>query len=227
LLLAIPDVLSPEELALCKGQLAHAQWMDGKATAGMQSARAKKNLQIAESDPLARQLGDLVLRALGRNALFNAAVLPFRVFPPLFNRYDPDMKFDFHIDNATRFVHGANIRIRTDVSATLFLSDPESYDGGALTVEDSYGTQSVKLPAGHMVIYPAASLHRVEPITRGSRVASFFWIQSMIKDDGQRTELFALDRAITETRAALGDEHHAAIALTGVYHNLLRRWSEL
>ena len=227
MLIRIPDVLTQEALVQARALLAETDWADGRVTAGEQSAQAKYNLQVPESAPQARQLGEMVLRALGRNALFNAAALPLRVFPPLFNRYDSGMKFDAHVDNAVRFVPGANIRVRTDISATLFLSEPSDYDGGELVIEDTYGTQSVKLPAGHMVLYPATSLHRVTPITRGARVASFFWIQSMVKDDGQRRELFELDRAISETRAALGDKHHASVALTAVYHNLLRRCSEL
>jgi PKHD-type hydroxylase len=169
----------------------------------------------------------MILRALGRSPLFNAAALPLRVFPPLFNRYDEGMKFEAHVDNAIRFVPGAAVRVRTDVSATLFLSAPAEYDGGELIIEDTYGKQTVKLPAGHLVLYPATSLHRVAPIKRGSRWAAFFWVQSMVKDDGKRRELFELDRAVAETRAALGDAHHASVALTSVYHNLLRRWSEV
>ena len=168
-----------------------------------------------------------MLDALGRNPLFMTAVLPKQVFPPLFNRYDEGMHFDAHVDNAIRFVPGANVRVRTDISATLFISDLKDYDGGELVIEDTYGIQSVKLPAGDLILYPATSLHRVMPIKRGARCASFFWIQSMVKDDGKRRELFELDRAIAETRTALGDAHHASIALTAVYHNLLRRWSEI
>ena len=227
MLVVVPDLLTKEELAQMRTTLRAADWVDGKITAGIQSAEAKSNLQVPETSPVARQLGETVLRALGRSALFNAAALPFRVFPPLFNRYDEGMKFDAHVDNAIRFVPGANVRIRTDISATLFLSEPSEYDGGELLVEDTYGAQRIKLPAGHLVLYPATSLHRVAPIKQGARIASFFWIQSMIKDDGQRRDLFELDRAIAETRAALGDKHHAAIALTATYHNLLRRWSEI
>ena len=227
MLLCIPDVLTHQELETCRAELGASSWVDGKVTAGAQSAAAKHNLQIPETDPVARKLGDLVLRALGRNAEFNAAALPLRVFPPLFNRYDADMRFDAHIDNALRFVPGANIRMRTDVSSTLFLSDLADYDGGELVIEEASGARSIKLPAGHMVLYPATSLHRVAPITRGSRWASFFWTQSLVKDNGQRTELYRLDRAITEVRARLGDHDHTTLALTGTYHNLLRRWSEL
>jgi PKHD-type hydroxylase len=227
MLVRIPDLLTREETAHCLSVLKSADWVDGKVTAGIQSATAKHNLQVPETAPQARQLGEIILTALGKNPLFNSAALPLRVFPPLFNRYDAGMRFDAHVDNAIRFVRGANIRMRTDVSVTLFLSQPSDYDGGELLIEDTYGSQSVKLPAGSAVLYPATSLHRVARIARGSRWASFFWVQSMVKDDGERRELFELDQAIQETRAALGDEHHAAVALTASYHNLLRRWSEI
>jgi PKHD-type hydroxylase len=227
MLIAIPDVLTKEQVAECRKTLSSAEWVDGKITAGAQSAQAKYNLQVPESAPQARQLGEIILRALGSNPTFNAAALPFRVFPPLFNRYDEGMTFHPHVDNAIRYVTQANMRLRTDISVTLFLSDPSEYGGGELVLEDTYGTHSVKLPAGHMVLYPGTSLHHVTPIKYGSRWASFFWVQSMVKDDGQRRELFELDRAIMETRAALGDTNHAVVALTGAYHNLLRRWSEL
>ena len=227
MLVRVPDVLTKEELKQARSVLSAAQWVEGKVTAGAQSSGAKRNLQVPETSHEARQLGEIILTALGKNETFHAAALPFRVFPPLFNRYDAGMKFDAHVDNAIRHVRGANIRIRTDISATLFLSDPADYDGGELLIEDTYGTQSIKLPAGHLVLYPATSLHRVAPIKKGARLASFFWVQSMVKDDGKRRELFELDMAIQETRAALGDSHHASVALTAVYHNLLRRWSEL
>jgi PKHD-type hydroxylase len=214
-------------VAQCRIALASAEWVDGKITAGAQSAQAKFNLQVPESAPQARQMGEIILRALGTNPLFNSAALPLRVFPPLFNRYDEGMRFKPHVDNAIRYVSQANMRLRTDISATLFLSDPSEYEGGELMLEDTYGTQSVKLPAGHMVLYPSTSLHLVAPVLRGARWASFFWVQSMVKDDGKRRELFELDLAIQETRAALGDTHHAVVALTGTYHNLLRRWGEL
>jgi PKHD-type hydroxylase len=227
MLIRIPDLLTAQEVAHCRAVLDAGAWVDGRITAGEQSGVAKHNLQLAENTPEARRLGDIVLRALGRNPVFHAAALPLRVFPPLFNRYDAGMKFDAHVDNAIRFVSDANIRIRTDLSATLFLSDPQDYDGGELIVEDLYGPQRVKLPAGQMILYPAGSLHSVAPITHGSRWASFFWAQSMVKDAGQRRELFELDRAIQETRAALGESHRASVALTACYHNLLRRWSDL
>ncbi len=220
-------VLSKEEVAHCRSVLEGTQWVDGKITAGAQSALAKQNLQVPEDAPQARALGEIVLRALARSQSFNSAAIPFRVFPPLFNRYDVGMKFGAHVDNAIRFIAGPNIRVRTDLSATLFLSEPEDYDGGDLVIEDTYGTQSVKFAAGDMVLYPATSLHRVEEITRGSRWASFFWIQSMVKDDGGRTLLYQLDQSIIKTRAELGDKHEAVLGLTAVYHNLLRKWAEV
>lgn len=227
MLLRIPDVLSADEVAHCRKTLAAAGWVDGRITAGVQSARSKHNLQISEESPAGRELGELVLRALARSTLFAAAALPLRVYPPLFNRYDAGMRFGAHVDNAIRAVPGAGIRIRTDLSATLFLGAPEDYDGGELVIEDTFGAPAVKLPAGHMILYPATSVHRVEPVTRGSRWCSFFWVQSMVKDDGERRQLFELDMAITRTRQALGDDHAAVVALTSCYHNLLRRWSEL
>jgi PKHD-type hydroxylase len=219
----IPQVLTAQEVAHCRAVLDRAQWVDGKVTAGHQSARAKNNLQIPESAPEARQLGAMILRALERNPLFMSAVLPDRVFPPLFNRYDAGMHFHAHVDNAVRQIPGSDLRVRTDVSATLFLSDPADYDGGELVIEDNFGTHRVKLPAGDMVVYPSSSLHRVEPITRGSRWASFFWIQSMVRDDAARTLLFDLDSAIQNVAGTMPD-HGAVVQLTNVYHNLLRRW---
>jgi PKHD-type hydroxylase len=219
----IPQVLTAQEVGHCRAVLDRAQWVDGKVTAGHQSARAKNNLQIPESAPEARQLGAMILRALERNPLFMSAVLPDRVFPPLFNRYDAGMHFHAHVDNAVRQIPGSDLRVRTDVSATLFLSDPTDYDGGELVIEDNFGTHRVKLPAGDMVVYPSSSLHRVEPITRGSRWASFFWIQSMVRDDAARTLLFDLDSAIQNVAGTMPD-HGAVVQLTNVYHNLLRRW---
>lgn len=227
MLLTIPSVLSRDEVNHVRTVLAQTPWVDGNVTSGVQSALAKKNLQVPEDAPEARALGEVILRALGNNAMFNSAAFPLRVFPPLFNRYNEGMGFDAHVDNAVRYISSARQRVRTDVSATLFLSDPEDYDGGELVIEDTYGEQSVKLAAGDMVIYPADSLHRVEPITRGSRWASFFWIQSMIRDDGNRALLHRLDQSITLTRADLGDKHPAVLGLTSTFHNLLRKWAEL
>ena len=223
MLLAIPDVLSKEQLASFRAALDGATWVDGRATAGHQSARAKHNVQLAEDDPLSVRLGAIVLDALDRNPLFVSAALPRRVFPPLFNRYAEGQSFGVHVDNAIRVVKGAGVRLRTDLSATLFLSDPEEYDGGELSIEGGFGLQQVKLSAGHMVLYPASSLHRVEPVARGARLASFFWIQSMVRDDADRAVLFDLDQSIQR----LAPEHPSAIALTGVYHNLLRRWADV
>ena len=227
MLVKVESVLTKEEVAHCRSVLEGTKWVDGKITAGAQSAIAKHNLQVPEDAPQARALGEIVLRALGRSPGFNSAAVPFRVFPPLFNRYDVGMKFGAHVDNAIRFIAGPNIRVRTDLSATLFLTESADYDGGELVIEDTYGEQSVKFAAGDMVLYPASSLHRVEAITRGSRWASFFWIQSMVKDDGARTLLYQLDQSIIKTRAELGDTHQAVLGLTAVYHNLLRRWAEV
>lgn len=227
MLLTIPSVLTNVEVEHIRTVLGAMQWVDGNVTSGVQSALAKNNLQVPEDAPEARALGEIILRALGSNAMFNSAAFPMRVFPPLFNRYDNGMGFDAHVDNAIRYISQARQRIRTDVSATLFLSDPEDYDGGELVIEDTYGEQSVKLAAGDMVIYPADSVHRVKPITRGSRWASFFWVQSMIRDDGNRALLHRLDQSITLARADLGDKHAAVLGLTSTFHNLLRKWAEL
>jgi PKHD-type hydroxylase len=224
-LLTIPDVLTREKLAQAREILDQAGWIDGRVTAGAQSARVKNNAQLPEDHPAARQLGDMILAALGQNALFISAALPLKVFPPLFNRYERGQSFGTHIDNAIRQVTGTPHRIRTDLSATLFLSTPDEYDGGDLVVEDTYGTHSVKLPAGHMVLYPASSLHHVRPVTRGARIASFFWIQSMVREDAERTLLFDLDMAIQRINRD-APEHPSSIQFTGVYHNLLRRWAD-
>jgi PKHD-type hydroxylase len=200
--------------------------VDGRVTAGHQSARAKDNQQLPEDSPVARRLGERIVAALQRSPLFVSAALPLRVFPPLFNRYQGGQGFGTHVDNAIRQVPGTPHRIRTDLSATLFLSSPEDYHGGELVVEDTLGVHSVKLPAGHLVLYPASSLHHVRAVTRGTRLASFFWIQSMVRDDGERTLLFDLDTAI-QRLAAESPDHPSAIQLTGVYHNLLRRWAHV
>jgi PKHD-type hydroxylase len=226
MLLPIPDVLTPEQVASARRVLDQSQWVDGRVTAGHQSARAKDNAQLPEDSPVARQLGEMVLAALGGNALFISAALPLRVFPPLFNRYTGGQSFGTHVDNAIRQVTGTGHRIRTDLSATLFFSQPDEYDGGELVVEDTFGLHHVKLPAGHMILYPSTSLHHVTPVTRGSRMSSFFWIQSMVRDDGQRTLLFDLDTAIQRINPSKPDDA-AVVQLTGVYHNLLRRWAEV
>jgi PKHD-type hydroxylase len=225
MLLQIPAVLSPDQVALARQRLAAAAWTDGRVTAGHQSAKVKHNLQVAENDPAARALGDLVLGALDRNPLFMSAALPLKVFPPLFNRYEGGQAFGSHVDNAIRQVSGTPHRVRTDLSATLFLSAPEEYDGGELSVEGTYGVHRVKLPAGDMVLYPASSLHQVLPVTRGTRLASFFWIQSMVRDDGARTLLFDLDTAI-QAIARDAPDHASVVQLTNVYHNLVRRWAD-
>jgi PKHD-type hydroxylase len=223
MLLTIPEVLNPAQVSRALEVLNAAEWVDGRVTAGHQSARAKDNMQLPEGSPAARELGEMILNALGQNPLFISAALPLRVFPPLFNRYQGGQSFGTHVDNALRQIPGTSHRIRTDISATLFFAKPEDYDGGELIVEDTYGIHSVKLPAGHMVVYPSSSLHHVKPVTRGARIASFFWIQSMVRDDSQRSLLFDLDAAIQHINQTSSDPS-ASVRLTGVYHNLLRRW---
>jgi PKHD-type hydroxylase len=226
MLITIPDVLTVGEVAQARAALDAAEWVDGKVTAGYQAQSVKENLQLPEGHPVTVKLGEMVLAALARSPLFVSAALPLRVFPPMFNRYTGGGHFGTHVDTAIRATATTGQRIRTDVSATLFLSAPEEYEGGELSVEDTYGVHSVKLPAGHMVLYPATSLHRVAPVTRGARVASFFWVQSMIRSDGDRTMLYDLDTAIQRlAREAPGNA--AGVQLTGVYHNLLRRWAEM
>ena len=226
MLLQIPDVLTSEQLTTARGLVARAEWIDGRVTAGHQSAKAKDNLQIPEGHPAAREAGELILQSLNRNPLFISAALPLKVFPPLFNRYDSGQSFGNHVDNAIRQVPGTPHRIRTDLSATLFLTDPADYDGGDLVIEDTYGVHTVKLPAGHMVLYPSTSLHHVRAVTRGARISSFFWIQSMVREDGKRTLLFDLDTAIQRV-AGEPSLHAPIVQLTGVYHNLLRQWAEV
>jgi len=226
MLLQIPDVISAEQVAQARQMLDASRWVDGRVTAGHQSAMAKHNMQLPEEHPVARQLGEMILGALQRNPLFIAAALPLRVFPPLFNRYEAGQSFGNHVDNAIRQVAGTAARVRTDLSATLFLTEADEYDGGELLIEDTYGVHSVKLPAGHLVLYPSSSLHNVRAVTRGARIASFFWIQSMLRDDAERTLLFDLDTAIQRLTVDIPD-HPAALQLTGVYHNLLRRWADV
>ncbi len=222
MLLHVPEVLSPEQLRECRQLLEQADWVDGRVTAGHQSSRAKANEQLPEQSQAAAKLRSIVLAALERSPLFFTAALPLKVFPPLFNRYRGGQQFGIHVDNAIRTSAGE--RVRTDLSATLFFSAPEEYDGGELVVEDTYGAHSVKLPAGDLVLYPSSSLHKVQPVTRGARLASFFWIQSMVRDDGERSLLFDLDIAIQRLNRELPD-HPALVQLTGIYHNLLRRWA--
>jgi PKHD-type hydroxylase len=223
MLVHVPAMLGAEEASRFCARLAAAPWGDGRATAGSQSGAVKRNQQLPEDGDVARELGARVLAALDRAPLFRSAALPARVFPPLFNRYAEGMDFGAHIDNAIRRVPGSHLNIRTDLSATLFLAPPESYDGGELVIEDTYGVQTVKLAAGDMILYPATSRHRVMPVTRGERLACFFWVQSLVKDDAERAMLFELDRAIQILGA--GDANHPEILrLTGLYHNLVRKW---
>lgn len=226
MLLAIPDILTAEEVLHARQEMEKAEWIDGRVTAGHQATRVKDNQQIPEEHPVARELGEMILNALGRSPLFISAALPQRVFPPLFNKYSDGQSFGTHIDNAIRPVTGTPHRIRTDLSATLFFAAPEEYQGGELIVEDTYGLHHVKLPAGHLILYPSSSLHHVSPVTRGVRVSSFFWIQSMVRDDGQRTLLFDLDVVIQNISRDVPD-HPSSVQLTGVYHNLLRRWADV
>lgn len=228
MLQVIPQVFAMNRVRDLRARLDGATWIDGRVTAGHQSAQAKKNSQIPEDHPAAKEVGEQILQALGGNPLFRSAALPLKVFPPLFNRYAGGQTFGTHVDNSIR-THGASgSRIRTDLSCTLFFSDPEEYDGGELVIEDTYGTKGIKLPAGDMILYPATSLHHVTPVTRGARVSSFFWLQSMIRQDAHRAVLFDLDSAI---QRIAGKEdpvvQQSAVQLTGVYHNLLRQWAEL
>ena len=226
MLLPIPDVLTGDELARVRELVEAGPWQDGNVTSGHQSALAKRNQQLPEDSEAARSAGKLVLDALGRSPLFIAAALPLKIFPPLFNRYEGGDTFGTHVDNAVRIQRGSNFRVRSDLSATLFLAYPDSYDGGELVVEDALGAHKVKLPAGHLLLYPASSLHRVEPVTRGVRIASFFWIQSMVRDTAARDLLFDLDQAVQSAGMAMGQDDRTVISLTGIYHNLLRRWAD-
>jgi PKHD-type hydroxylase len=225
MLVHLEQVLTSGQVARCRERLAAADWADGRVTAGEQSARAKRNLQVPEDAPAARELGEMILAALGRNPQFVSAALPLRVFPPMFNRYDAGMAFDTHVDNAIRFA--GPVRFRTDLSATLFLTDPGDYDGGELIVEDAYGEHAVKLPAGDMILYPASSLHRVAPVTRGSRWAAVLWAQSMVRADPQRSLLHDLDTAIQALTLKVGQADAAVISLAGTYNNLIRMWAEV
>ncbi len=226
MMIAIPDVLDATQLARVRALMEAGPWADGNITSGPQAALAKRNEQLPETSAQAQEASAIVLEALGKSPLFFAAALPLKIYPPLFNRYAGGQNFGTHIDNAIRIQPGSQFRVRSDLSATLFLSDPKSYEGGELTVEHNLGVQSVKLPAGHMVLYPASSLHHVEPVTRGARVASFFWIQSMVRDDSARQTLFDLDSTIQTLVTERGHEDRAVIRLTGIYHNLLRRWAD-
>lgn len=225
MMLHIPQILTEAQLAHARDVLSSATWTDGRVTAGHQSARVKENQQLPQDSAPARELGRLIAEALSKSALFMSAVLPREVFPPLFNRYAEGMHFGSHVDNALRGIPGTPHRLRTDVSATLFLTDPADYDGGELVVEDTFGEHAVKLPAGDLIVYPASSLHHVRQVTRGARVSSFFWIQSLVRDDARRSLLFDLDAACIQLTAEVPDSP-ALPMLTGVYHNLLRQWAE-
>lgn len=225
MLLHIPGILAPTQLAECREVLGRAEWVDGRETAEHYFERVKRNRQIPVGHPVARRLGDLIQTALDRNPLFLSAALPLKIVPPLFNRYEGGEAYGNHVDGAVWPVPGTPVRVRTDLSATVFLSAPENYDGGELVIDDTYGVHRVKLPAGSMILYPGSSLHRVEPVTRGVRLASFFWIESMVRDAGQRRLLFDLDTAIRELGAAV-PQAPAIAQLMNVYHNLLRRWGD-
>lgn len=231
MLIAIEKVLTAEQVATARQKLLAAEWVDGRITAGYQAQEVKRNAQIPENSPVAKELGEMVLAGLARSARFMSAALPLRVFPPMFNSYAGGQTFGTHVDTAIRQLSTTGQRIRTDLSATLFLTEPGDYDGGELIVEDSYGEKSVKLAAGDMVLYPATSLHRVEPVSRGNRISSFFWIQSMIRQDAHRTLLFELDESIQRLarseHANEAEVKKTSVQLTGVYHNLLRQWSEM
>lgn len=225
MLIRILSALTAEQVAHCRQELERAKWADGRHSAGYLSQAVKSNAQLPDDDPIARKLCEIILVALEKNALFTAAALPLKVLPPLFNRYSDGQSYGAHIDGAIRPIAGTSHRVRTDLSATLFLSDPESYDGGELVVQDTFGERSTKLPAGEMVLYPGTSVHRIEPVTHGVRLAAFFWIQSMVRDNTQRTILFELDTAIQQLGVDL-PEHPALVDLAGVYHNLLRCWAD-
>ena len=226
MLLCIPNVLSKEQIANCRKQLANAQWIDGKVTTGQQSATVKNNLQLPQNTKIAHALGETILGALNHLPQFISAALPLKIFPPLFNRYENGGHFGIHTDSSIMTVPNTSVRVRTDLSATLFFAEPDEYAGGELIIEDVYGAQAVKLAAGDMVLYPSTSLHRVEPVTRGARICSFFWMQSLIRDDGQRTLLYDLDQSIQSLAVELGIGHSEVVKLSGIYHNLIRRWAD-
>jgi PKHD-type hydroxylase len=225
MMLHVPQVLTREQVTECRRLMAQADWGDGLATAGAQAARSKQNLQLPEGTPLIAQLREIVVGALMKHPLFFSAALPRRILPPYFNRYENGGYYGNHIDNAIRYPHGGGECVRTDVSTTLFLSDPDEYEGGELVAEDSYGSHEVKLPAGDAIVYPSTSLHRVEPVTKGARMASFLWTQSLVRDAWRRAMLFDLDMNIVQLREKLGDAPEV-VALTGHYHKLLQQWAE-
>lgn len=223
----IPNILSPEQVRYFREEMSKVDWVNGKVTAGTLSATVKHNHQLSNDHPLTKHLGDIILESLGQHPLFLSAAIPLDIIPPLFNRYEQHQSFGFHVDNSIRRVQGSQERLRTDLSCTLFLSDPHEYDGGELVIEDTYGYHEVKLPAGDLILYPSTSLHEVTSIQSGCRLASFFWVQSMIRDDSNRHMLFTLDQSIQQLRMALGDQHEQVIKLTSLYHNLIRKWAEL
>jgi PKHD-type hydroxylase len=226
MLIHIPGVFTSHEVSRIREALEQADWADGKITAGHQSAKAKHNLQLPEGHPLAKEIGAALLERLWTHPVFMSAALPNKVFPPLLNCYTGGGSFDFHIDNAVRQARGNPERVRTDLSTTIFFSNPEDYDGGELVIQDTFGTREVKLPAGDLVLYPGTSLHKVNPVTRGARYASFFWTQSLVREDSQRALLFEMDTAIQRLSQDVPD-HPALVQLTGTYHNLLRRWVDV
>jgi PKHD-type hydroxylase len=229
MMLHVPDVLSAEQVREIRATLDATDWVDGRETVGDQGAQVKRNRQLPEQSPVGRELGRVILAALSRHPLFFSAALPLRFVPPLFNRYEGGEQYGLHVDGAVRGVPGTSLRLRTDLSCTLFLADPGDYDGGELEVMDTYGAHEVKLPAGDLILYPSSSLHRVLPVTRGARICSFFWLQSLVRDDAQRGMLFELDQAIQRLRErdTANADNAELLALTGHYHNLLRMWSEV
>lgn len=223
----IPNVLTPAQVQYFRQAMTQVEWVNGKVTAGTLSATVKQNQQLPEDHPLTHELSTIILEAVGQHPLFLSAAIPLDIIPPLFNRYEKSESFGMHVDNAIRRIRGTNERLRTDLSCTLFLSEPEEYVGGELVIEDTYGFHEVKLPAGDLLLYPATSLHEVTAITEGCRIASFFWVQSMVRDDADRHMLFNLDQSIQRLRIELGDKHTEVIKLTNMYHNLIRKWAEL
>ncbi len=225
MLITLDQVLSKDEVAQFRGQLDAAQWQDGAATAGTLARHVKQNQQLSDADPLAQRLGQHILRALGGNPAFVSAALAKKIYPPKFNRYAGGGTYGAHVDSAVMQLPGSGQDLRSDLSATLFLAEPDEYDGGELEIETGFGVQAVKLAAGDMVLYPSSSLHRVTPVTHGARVASFFWIESLVRDEGERALLYELDQAVQGLTATAGADNADVLALTGVYHNLLRRWA--
>ena len=226
MLIHIPEILTKQQVAEFRARLHQTDWVDGKATVGVQGAQVKQNRQLPVDSIVARELGEIILQRLYSNPVFMSAALPLRIVPPLFNAYAGGEHYGFHVDGAIRLIPGSNLSLRTDVSSTLFLSEPEECDGGELIVQDTYGSHEVKLPAGDLILYPSTSLHQVQPVTRGERVCSFFWTQSMVRDDWQRNLLYELDCNIQSLRQKVGDTEEL-VGLTGHYHNLLRQWAQV